>query len=644
MKTHIRHSKIFYYLCTKNEYVTAQQLSKYLNVSVRTIKTEINNMKDIFSRDGCHVESKRGLGYTLIVDDETKFSAAKNEIINHIKYSHANSNTANYVISSIVKNYLFDESGFEPFEIIEELFISLESLNKNMSKIVQQLKTFNVELEFNKKTKRYRVVGKEIDLRLLAKDYIIMYVDEIIANSFDFDDYKWTSRTFDFYKILDTVIKAISKLDISFFEVGVFRIACYIYIMCHRTNYNIDIDPNFIRNYISSIDFKITDDIISEFRKSYPQIEINETERDAIALNILSERDYSKYDVDNKLISNDFYHVTNSLYEAIISNEALHFLIIFPKDRIITWMLSISAKMLSYNYRQDKPYTFFNGQSVSYSLFSKFIAQLIVSVIKKNYSIDLNIYCFSYLTNCIYSNFMQIEFPAEKITVGIYSFLGKLTARTIREVILKSNLSYYIHDVYVFELYKDPSTYNCDLLLIHQHNENSLSISPSTRTAYFDGSNFVDSNIIYNIKAAYLSTSNYQVHLNVLNNLCVIQYHSPVTYLNVLKHYETYDIIEKSNQILSNFNNSSAFIFVKEKNNKIFDIIENKFIHKNQKFKRLFIISIDLTSKDLIYYKTMEAFVQILSRYGYSIDFSNKKDTIQFLKQEIEKYLVETLL
>lgn len=642
MKLHERYSKIFYYLCDHDSYVTAEQLSKYLSVSVRTIKKEIAGMKEILDMHGCHIESRHGLGYMLVIDDEEIYNNSKSDIVDYVKYSHSYSYAINNIMNTIVKHILFTNKSFDLYELSEMVYISQESLIKYMKKITDHLNSFNLNLTYNKNSKRYRISGKEMDLRLFAKDYIIMQLDEIMTGNFNFKDYEWTNDSISLYTIIDIVIEVAKKEKISFFEIGIYRIACYIYIMYFRNRMSIDIDKAFLHSFISDIDYDITDKLIKAFNYHYPQIIFSDIERDALALNVLSERDYTKFDLDNMLITREFLNFSSSMFYFLVQHENLSLLTIIPHERIITWLLSIMAKILSNNYKQDKPYTFFSDKSVSYSSFSYFISSLIVSYIGKEYEIYLNKFCQSFLMNCIYTNLMQIKFESKKISIGIYSFLGKLTSRTMRMIIMDSSLQHYIKDIHVFEIYKDnPKDY--DLLLIHQRNETSLEIDPS-KVAYFDGTNYIDSNIVYQIKAAYLNTSDYLQHLSILEEMALIEWHKPITFSSILNLYDTYDEIDKHDQIISNYNQSCAFIFVKEKHRKIFDVLITKLTHNSSKYKRIFVISTNLTSKDLIYYKTMEALAQILSRYGMSIDFTDKKGSIQFIKREIERYLVETLL
>lgn len=75
--------------------------------------------------------------------------------------------------------------------------------------------------------------------------------------------------------------------------------------MCFRVNHTIDIDTKTER-YISYIDFYMTDIIIE-----------------------------------------------------IQSVEYLSFLKLIPFDTLIAWVVSISAKIITETYKQDKPYTFF---------------------------------------------------------------------------------------------------------------------------------------------------------------------------------------------------------------------------------------------------------------------------------------------
>lgn len=99
---------------------------------------------------------------------------------------------------------------------------------------------------------------------------------------------------------------------------------------------------------------------------------------------------------------------------------------------------------------------------------------------------------------------------------GVYSFLGKLTSNAIIHTIIERNLNYYIDSIQTYELYKNhPNQF--DLLLIHQRDENFINSYENFNYVCFDGTNFIDSNVIFHIKSTYLKTSNYEQYLSCLS-------------------------------------------------------------------------------------------------------------------------------
>ena len=115
----------------------------------------------------------------------------------------------------------------------------------------------------------------------------------------------------------------------------------------------------------------------------------------------------------------------------------------------------------------------------------------------------------------------------------------------------------------------------------------------------------------------------------------------------LIDKYDVFHEIKRHYQIVSHEGNLTAFMFVKETKGKIFDIylLKDRFSSKGHRYKILYVLSADLTNTDLMYYKTMEALSQVLSRNTLSIStstdiFQLKKD----ISQLVEKYLVETLI
>lgn len=644
------HYRLFYYLCTNDSFVSSNYLASKTGVSIRTIKYQMSDFDTFLKGKGCKLISKRRYGYKLEIIDQNVYFPIKESTINYIKYSHSYKGIVNDIMIYFGQELLFSKRSFQIEDISDDLFIAFTTFKKYFTTFYEQLKTFDITLK-KEQGNHFSLKGREKDFRLFAKDYLIINLTDIINHNYDFKKLKWSNNRFDFYELHSIVDKVLSSTDIGIFEIGKYRITCYLYISCLRLNYPIDIKISKIKKYISLIEMKIANDIAEKVKAKY-NINFNNSEIASLALNFLCERDYTPTDIDNGSVSNELINLTLYEYNLAISSEFFTIINLYPKKEFYLWLVTIFAKVIASNHKQDKPYFFYSDKSVYYSSFSFFIARLYASFVKTHGSFDerpvgptLNIYCISYITNAIYTNLMLTKLPCRKINVGVYSFLGNLTSLSFISAIKNSYINTYINSVKVLSLHQITDS-NLDLVLIHQKTDD-FAIDTSTKNHHgLSSDNFISKDDIQAIKLKYLETSNYQNYLALLDNISFI-WDKRISSFNCLyKRYTVFADIKEKYQIVSHDNDEFGFLFVKQTSQPFLDIylLRQRFSVNKHRYKIIFVVPVDLTNKDITYYKTMEAISQVLYRCDYT--FYKKQNMSQlkdYLIEQVKKYLVDCI-
>ncbi|WP_038027104.1 HTH domain-containing protein [Tetragenococcus muriaticus] len=72
-----RMQRIIQLLLTSNELQTSTELATTLQVSSKTVQTDIKNLKGLLNNEIATIESYRGKGYFFNVKDETNLNAFK---------------------------------------------------------------------------------------------------------------------------------------------------------------------------------------------------------------------------------------------------------------------------------------------------------------------------------------------------------------------------------------------------------------------------------------------------------------------------------------------------------------------------------------------------------------------------------------
>ena len=73
----VRSWRILYYLTSVKDTATAEQLAAYLDVSPRTVKNDMKDVRILAKDSGCELISQKARGYTIVVKNETIYNSMK---------------------------------------------------------------------------------------------------------------------------------------------------------------------------------------------------------------------------------------------------------------------------------------------------------------------------------------------------------------------------------------------------------------------------------------------------------------------------------------------------------------------------------------------------------------------------------------
>lgn len=162
-----KHYGIVCMLIESDRYITAEELGKRLQVSLRTIKRYIEDLEKELAIYNVEIKSAKGLGYYISGSQQEIhklhiFAKSKWEIDNE-EYSTVGR------VEKIIKHLIIYDF-LTSIEISETLCLSVSSTNKLMANVKEYLKKYNLTLE-SKPHYGTRIAGKEMDLRNLILEY-----------------------------------------------------------------------------------------------------------------------------------------------------------------------------------------------------------------------------------------------------------------------------------------------------------------------------------------------------------------------------------------------------------------------------------------------------------------------------------------
>lgn len=163
-----RQEKIVNLLKQHKDGLTGEELSSYLGVSSRTIRTDIRNFAAILQQYGARIQSGTRSGYLLEITDAKLFkSFARETVLPHM-------DSAEDRIHYIIKRFLqcaLKNTSLTQQELADELYISLSTLKTNLKEAVRRLAAYEVEI-ISYKTEGLRLYGHEEKLRYFISEYL----------------------------------------------------------------------------------------------------------------------------------------------------------------------------------------------------------------------------------------------------------------------------------------------------------------------------------------------------------------------------------------------------------------------------------------------------------------------------------------
>jgi len=295
-----------HFINRKDEFLIGSQLAITLDISTRTLQSEIANLKKELSTNGAEIRSMAGRGYQLVITDSKKF----NEYMSLYENSRVDNNDSDQRVHLILR-YLLSSSYIKSEDLYRKLFISASTFSSDLKTVKEILKKYKLST-ISKPHYGMHVSGKEQDIRLcLVKEVIAKYPSIAqfavsVGLSFDLiNDITAESLIENSYKIS----------DLTFQSLIMYVMAC---IIRNRNDSHItDLDEN---NIVFMHEFTVAKTILKKlsliYHFSFTNGDIND-----IAQTIIGKRYYD----NEELITVDSQEIVNGMLKHIKDKTGVDF-------------------------------------------------------------------------------------------------------------------------------------------------------------------------------------------------------------------------------------------------------------------------------------------------------------------------------
>lgn len=367
---------------------TGNDLSVELNVSQKTIQSDIHLLKNLLNKNGAIIEAQAGLGYSLKITKEESFAYFIKEMC-HAKSSITNFEDQYSRVFYSLKKLLLTNEYIQTDILANEVFISKSRFSSDLKIVREILAKYELEVVHRP---RYglRIFGSEMNKRTCLKR------ENIPIFLFDYFDETDTNNNSLLTKITDITTDSMVKYRYKTSDVLLQNLIMHIFIAVKRILASQCLEEFFSNEYfdISSDELKIAENIFYELSKYY-SINYPKQEVYSLALNLLGKKNYNHptliSDVIDELvitILEKIHHKTglDLTYDLELRiSLALHF---------TPLILRIQHNIHLANVLKDEIKQFF---TLAYD-----VAVIAASVISKRYSVSLSEDEISYIA--IYFN------------------------------------------------------------------------------------------------------------------------------------------------------------------------------------------------------------------------------------------------
>lgn len=229
---------MFYLLAAKGGYLKANELAQMLELSERTVKGDMEQLKEFVKNCGCSLESVRGRGYMLKVNNSFSFKQAKERVeilFCNIDKGHKE-NQAYHISRAIMRLEGADSEGyFRLEELADRLYISASAVKKEMPGVREFLSSFNLTLP-STPGKGLKLTGSELGQRLCLLELYENHFRKRVVTFCDSEYEQAFSDRNDKDQIRKVTLDILRVSDNDLFDIYVNRLVDYLLLMRNRVS------------------------------------------------------------------------------------------------------------------------------------------------------------------------------------------------------------------------------------------------------------------------------------------------------------------------------------------------------------------------------------------------------------------------
>ena len=339
-----RQNNIIDILNDKDQWLTGKTLAQMLNVSDRTIRSDIEAINREYQRE--MIISNKRLGYKLDEQAISDMELVTNNIIPQTPQERC---------IWIIKELLFNSKELNLYDLENRVFISGYSIENDLGRIKKMIKDYHLNL---KRSKNFvKLIGEENEKRKL---YRKLLTDEVQGNFTNLNILATLFSDFDFLKISDVFMETCYEYDYQIKE------SLFPIVMIHAgVAIERIISGNYVENielpdesFTSTLEYQLSKEF---FERVEEECRIHSVKNEIIKFAILlcssnSQQDFTQKEEIREIVTavlskiNDNFDIDFSDDEALVSGLGNHISSLIEQQKTNTSMSNVYLKEIKRKY------------------------------------------------------------------------------------------------------------------------------------------------------------------------------------------------------------------------------------------------------------------------------------------------------
>lgn len=400
--------------------LTAAELAAALNVSVRTVKNDIGELKMKFKNSDIEILSKPRRGYSIVIKDreqrEYLQGLSKLKSIRQINEFYSNNYERVFYILRrllIVNDYIKLET------IAEEVFVSRSTVNQDMKEVKRLLDKYSLKV-VSKPNYGIRIEGTEINKRLCISEYIVHNYLEFESLYME-DKHSFIKNNAYQLGIIEAVLRELcerEKINLSDFSYKNISIHIYISIIRNKLGQTVVIPETTMNRIQSSKTYLITKDICKKLEEKL-DVKFRREEEAYISMHIDSKQILDSNAGNEEIIEIEM--VLDEIFDEIKNNFNIDVSMDNTLRKYLLLHIPQMIKRIKNHMVVRNPII---HQSLREYLYATEVTAFAAAILENHYRINIELDEFGYLV--FYFNMALLNIMGKKaVKIGFINTRGR---------------------------------------------------------------------------------------------------------------------------------------------------------------------------------------------------------------------------